>query len=186
MARSGWDGIELGEDGPGRAYQLFQQQLKRLKERGILLAVVSRNEEADVLEVFERHPGMVLRPADIATWSVNWRHKSENLRSLAEEMNLGLDSFVFLDDDPAVPGGSGSARAGGPRRPLAEPRDGIRRGARAALAIRWRPGDGCGRGADANDAGGRTTQARIDGSRQHRRVPRRAGPAGRDATAGGH
>ncbi len=98
----GLDGIELGEDGPGRAYQLFQQQLKRLKERGILLAVVSRNEEADVLEVFERHPGMVLRPADIATWSVNWRHKSENLRSLAEEMNLGLDSFVFLDDDPAV------------------------------------------------------------------------------------
>ena len=98
----GLDGIELGEDGAGRAYQLFQHSLKRLKERGILLAVVSRNEEADVLEVFERHPGMVLRQDDIATWSVNWDHKSENLRALADEMNLGLDSFVFLDDDPAV------------------------------------------------------------------------------------
>ena len=98
----GMDGIELGPDGPGRAYQLFQMQLKRLKERGVLLAVVSRNEEADVLEVFERHPGMILRPEDIATWSVNWNHKSENLRTLADEMNLGLDAFVFLDDDPAV------------------------------------------------------------------------------------
>ncbi len=98
----GLDGIELGEDGPGRAYQLFQRRLKRLKERGILLAVVSRNEEADVLEVFERHRGMVLRPDDVAAWSVNWNHKSENLRALADEMNLGLDSFVFLDDDPAV------------------------------------------------------------------------------------
>lgn len=98
----GLDGIELGPDGRGRAWQLFQRELKRLKERGILLAVVSRNEEADVLEVFERHPEMVLRPDDIAAWSVNWSHKSENLRALAEEMNLGLDSFVFLDDDPAV------------------------------------------------------------------------------------
>lgn len=98
----GMDGIEIGPDGPGRAFQLFQMQLKRLKERGVLLAVVSRNEEADVMEVFERHPGMILRPDDIATWSVNWNHKSENLRSLADEMNLGLDAFVFMDDDPAV------------------------------------------------------------------------------------
>lgn len=98
----GLDGITLGEDGADRAFQLFQQELKRLKERGILLAVVSRNEEADVLEVFERHPGMILRADDIAAWSVGWGHKSDSLRALADEMSLGLDSFVFLDDDPAV------------------------------------------------------------------------------------
>ena len=98
----GPEGIQLGPDGPGRSFQLFQHYLKHLKNRGILLAVVSRNEERDVLDVFENHPEMILRPDDIATWAVNWNHKSENLRELAEEMNLGIDSFVFLDDDPAV------------------------------------------------------------------------------------
>jgi FkbH-like protein len=86
----------------GRGFQLFQRSLKQLKERGLLLAVVSRNEEADVRNVFENHPEMVLRTDDIAAWRVNWKHKSENLQELADEMNLGLDSFVFLDDDIAV------------------------------------------------------------------------------------
>ena len=98
----GSEGIQLGPDGPGRSFQLFQHYLKHLKNRGILLAVVSRNEERDVLDVFENHPEMILRPNDIAAWAVNWNHKSESLRELAEEMNLGIDSFVFLDDDPAV------------------------------------------------------------------------------------
>ena len=102
VGEAGLDGIKLGADGSGRSFQLFQQRLKRLKERGLLLAVVSKNEEADVLRVFENHPDMVLRPDDIAAWRVNWKHKSENLQELAEEMNLGIDSFVFLDDDPAV------------------------------------------------------------------------------------
>jgi FkbH-like protein len=98
----GLDGIQLGPDGPGHGFQLFQHYLRQLKEKGILLAVVSRNEEQDVLEVFEKHPEMILRSDDIASWAVNWSHKSENLSELAEEMNLGIDSFVFLDDDPAV------------------------------------------------------------------------------------
>ncbi|MBV9504796.1 MAG: HAD-IIIC family phosphatase [Acidobacteriia bacterium] len=98
----GLEGIELGADGAGRSFQLFQQQLKRLKERGLLLAVVSRNEAADVFRVFENHPGMVLGTDDIAAWRVNWKHKSENLEELAEELNVGTDSFVFLDDDQAV------------------------------------------------------------------------------------
>ena len=97
----GLDGLELGPDGPGRSFQLFQRHLKQLKERGLLLVVVSRNEERDVKEVFANHPGMVLTAHDIAAWRVNWRHKSENLRELAQELNLALDSFVFLDDDPA-------------------------------------------------------------------------------------
>jgi len=98
----GLAGIKLGPDGVGRSFQLFQRSLKQLKERGLLLAVVSRNEEADVRNVFENHPEMVLRTDDIAAWRVNWKHKSENLQELADEMNLGLDSFVFLDDDMAV------------------------------------------------------------------------------------
>jgi FkbH-like protein len=98
----GLEGLELGADGAGRSFQLFQEYLKRLKDRGLLLVVVSKNEEHDVREVFARHPEMVLRPNDIAAWRVNWRHKSDNPRELAEELNLGRDSFVLLDDDPVA------------------------------------------------------------------------------------
>ena len=102
LGEVGFEGIQIGSDGVGRSFQLFQRYLKQLKDRGLLLAVVSKNEEADVLRVFENHPEMVLRPDDIAAWRVNWNHKSQNLQELAEELNLGIDSFVFLDDDAAV------------------------------------------------------------------------------------
>ena len=102
LGEVGPDGIEVGDDGRGHAFRLFQQQLKRIQEKGVLLAVVSRNAEAEVREVFEQHPGMVLRPDDIAAWRVGWSYKSESLREIAAALNLGLDSFVFLDDDPAV------------------------------------------------------------------------------------
>lgn len=99
---AGLEGIQLGPDGPGHSYQLFQRYLKQLKDRGLLLVVVSKNEDRDVREVFERHPEMILRPDDIAAWRVNWNHKSQNLRELADELNLRLDAFVLLDDDPAI------------------------------------------------------------------------------------
>jgi FkbH-like protein len=102
LGEEGADGIQLGPDGPGRCFQLFQHALLRLRQRGVLLTLVSRNEEHDVFEVFDNHPGMVLRRDDIAAWRINWQPKSQNLRELADELNLGLDSFVFLDDDPAV------------------------------------------------------------------------------------
>lgn len=98
----GYGGIDLGPDGKGRSFQLFQEFLLRLKRRGILLAVVSRNEEHDVRYVFENHPEMILRSADIAGWKVNWGHKSDNLLELARDLQVGLDSIVFLDNDPAV------------------------------------------------------------------------------------
>ena len=98
----GLDGIQLGPDGPGRSFQLFQKLLKQLKDRGILLALVSRNEEADVRQVFADSSEMILRPMDIAAWRVNWKHKSENLVEIANELNLGLESIIFLDDDPVV------------------------------------------------------------------------------------
>jgi FkbH-like protein len=98
----GLEELELDADGPGRSFQLFQQYLKRLKDRGLLLVVVSKNEEHDVRAVFADHPEMVLHTEDIAAWKVNWQPKSENLRELAEELNLGLDTFVLVDDDPVA------------------------------------------------------------------------------------
>jgi FkbH-like protein len=98
----GLEGIHLGSDGPGRSFQLFQRYLKKLQARGFLLVVASRNEQNDVREVFEKHPEMVLRPDDIAAWRVSWERKSQNIRALAEELRLGVDSFVFLDDDPVA------------------------------------------------------------------------------------
>jgi len=102
IGESRLDEISLASDGVGRSFQLFQKYLKQLKDRGLLLTVVSRNEEADVQRVFREHPGMVLRGEDITAWSVNWNSKAENLRELADKLRLGIDSFVFLDDDPAV------------------------------------------------------------------------------------
>jgi FkbH-like protein len=101
LGEEGFDGILIGDDGPGRSFQAFQRSLLRLKQQGVLLVLVSRNEEADVLDVFDRHPGMILRRKDIAAWRINWQHKAANLQELAAELNLGLDAFVFVDDDSA-------------------------------------------------------------------------------------
>jgi FkbH-like protein len=99
IAEDDFGGIEIGPDGPGRSFQQFQRSLLRLKQKGVLLAVVSRNTEQDVFDVFNQHPGMVLKRSDIAAWRVNWQPKSVNLEELARELNLGLDTFVFVDDD---------------------------------------------------------------------------------------
>jgi FkbH-like protein len=90
-------GVELG--GPRRALQEF---ILAQAERGMLVCLCSRNNEEDVREVFRCRPEMVLRPEHFAARRINWRPKSENLRELAEELRLGLDSFIFIDDDPVV------------------------------------------------------------------------------------
>ncbi len=100
LGEDGIDGIALSNDYPGRSFRLFQEMLLELKKRGILLVLVSKNEEADVWNVFEHHPEMVLRREDIAGYRINWQEKSVNLRELTDELNLGLDSFVFVDDSP--------------------------------------------------------------------------------------
>jgi FkbH-like protein len=102
VGEDGPNGVKVGGDGAGRAFQLLQKQIKTLQERGVLLVLVSRNEEADVWRVFDEHPGMVLRRSDIAAVRINWQPKSRSLQELAQELNLGLDSFVFLDDDAAM------------------------------------------------------------------------------------
>jgi FkbH-like protein len=94
-------GIDLGHEAPGNAYLAFQQAILDLWKRGVLLAINSKNNAADALEVLEHHPDMLLRPHHFATIRINWLDKAENLRSIAEQLNIGLDSLVFLDDNPA-------------------------------------------------------------------------------------
>jgi len=98
----GLDGIVIGDTSPrAEAFKSFQHFLKTLPERGILLAVCSKNDEDKALEPFEKHPEMVLRRGDFVSFKANWRAKSDNIREMARELNLGLDSFVFIDDNPA-------------------------------------------------------------------------------------
>jgi FkbH-like protein len=97
----GVEGIELGQGSPlGEAYVAFQDHARELSRRGIILAVCSKNDEANALEPFEKHPDMVLRRGDIASFVANWSDKAGNIRAIAEELNIGLDSLVFVDDNP--------------------------------------------------------------------------------------
>jgi FkbH-like protein len=101
VAEDGAEAVEVGSDGAGRAFQLFQEAALKLRERGVLLVLVSRNEPEDVWAVFDNHPGMRLKRSHITASRINWKPKSQNLKELAAELNLGLDSFVFVDDDIA-------------------------------------------------------------------------------------
>lgn len=96
----GRDGIALGNDYPGNAHVAFQQRVLDLHHRGVILCIASKNEAGAVEDVLKNHAGMVLGPDHIAALRVNWEPKPDNLRLLAEELNLGLDSFVFMDDSP--------------------------------------------------------------------------------------
>jgi len=98
VGEDGPSGIVLGREAPGNAFRAFQEVILDLWERGILLAIVSKNNEADALEVLERHPDMILRPRHFAAIRINWLDKSVNLRSIAEELNIGLESLSFMDD----------------------------------------------------------------------------------------
>ncbi len=98
----GLGGIRLGQGDPeSEAFLAFQQYIKTMQLRGIILAVCSKNEETIAREAFEKHPDMVLRLDDIACFVANWADKATNLQSIAKKLNIGLDSLVFVDDNPA-------------------------------------------------------------------------------------
>jgi FkbH-like protein len=98
----GMTGIEIGgTHARGEAFKQFQLAIASLARRGVVLAVCSKNDYKNAAEPFEKHPEMVLRLKDIACFQANWEPKSENLRRIAQELNLGLDSIVFVDDNPA-------------------------------------------------------------------------------------
>jgi FkbH-like protein len=97
----GVERIQLGRETPvAEAYTAFQQYCKGLQQRGVILAVCSKNEESNARLGFE-HPDSVLKLTDFSAFRANWDSKDINIRSLAEELNIGLDSFVFMDDNPA-------------------------------------------------------------------------------------
>lgn len=97
----GLEGVKLGQGtAVGEAHLALQKYAKQLKERGIVLAVCSKNDRAIVESMFDRHPEMLLRREDISVFAVNWNDKVENLRTISQQLNLGVDSFVFVDDNP--------------------------------------------------------------------------------------
>jgi FkbH-like protein len=97
----GWENIRLGGHDPvGEALVDFQRALKALKSRGVLLAIVSKNDEDIALDALRRHPEMVLREDDFVGRRINWDDKAQNIVDLVSELNLGLQSVVFIDDSP--------------------------------------------------------------------------------------
>lgn len=98
----GLDGIRLGQGDPvGEAHLAVQHYALALYHRGVVLAVCSKNEEGTARQVFREHPDMILREEHIAVFQANWSDKASNIRAIAQELSLGLSSFVFLDDNPA-------------------------------------------------------------------------------------
>ena len=101
----GWENLRLGGHDPtGEAFVEFQLALKDLTRAGVALGIVSKNDEAYALEAIESHPEMVLRRADFAGWRINWEDKAGNIAALANDLGLGLDAIVFIDDSPAERG----------------------------------------------------------------------------------
>jgi FkbH-like protein len=97
----GLDGIVLGQGSAlGEGFVAVQEYAKDLARRGVILAVSSKNDEANAVEAFEKHPEMVLRLTDIASFRANWQDKAANIRAIAEDLSIGVDSLVFLDDNP--------------------------------------------------------------------------------------
>lgn len=98
IGEDGMAGIGLGNDYPGSAFVDFQRRLLDFQQRGLILAMCSKNNPEDVDEVLQNHPHQLLRDEHFAARRVNWEPKPQNLRAMAAELNLGLDSFVFVDD----------------------------------------------------------------------------------------
>lgn len=96
----GLEGIQVGDLGIGKAFNELQQWAKQLKDRGIILAICSKNTESVAKEPFEKHPDMVLRLDDISVFVANWENKADNIRFIQQVLNIGFDSMVFLDDNP--------------------------------------------------------------------------------------
>lgn len=95
----GLNGIALGQgSAEGEAFQNFQRYLLELNQRGVVLAVCSKNNHGNAYEVFESHPEMILKPQHIASFRANWNIKPDNVRDIAEELNIGVESMVFIDD----------------------------------------------------------------------------------------
>src|SRR5690606_25928420 len=102
IGEDGLAGIKLGQGSPiGEAYVAFQEYILELKRKGVILAVNSKNNDADAREVFEKHPEMRIKLDDISMFVANWEPKPQNIQRIAQTLNIGIDSLVFVDDNPA-------------------------------------------------------------------------------------
>jgi FkbH-like protein len=101
LGEDGADGIKMGEDYPGNVYRFFQAYLLELSRMGIILAICSKNNESDVFTVLVNHPDILLRKNNFSAYRINWNNKADNINEIALELNIGLDSIVFIDDNPA-------------------------------------------------------------------------------------
>jgi FkbH-like protein len=99
IGEDGFEKIQLGPQPPGNAYYEFQKFLKALKQRGIILAINSKNNLEDALKVIREHPYMILQEEDFSCLKINWQDKVKNLKEISKELNIGLDGIVFFDDD---------------------------------------------------------------------------------------
>lgn len=100
LGEEGIEGIKIGGDYPGKAFLYWQEALLDLSKSGVILTVCSKNNEQDVLDVWEKNPFNVLKKEHFAAYRINWTDKATNIKELASELNIGLDSFVFVDDNP--------------------------------------------------------------------------------------
>ena len=100
VGEDGIDNILLGQDGIGKAYVDFQRKIKKLSQQGVLLCISSKNNTKDVMEVFNNHKQMQISKNDLVSIKVNWKEKYLNIKEIAKDLNLSLDSIVFWDDNP--------------------------------------------------------------------------------------
>lgn len=100
IGEDGMAGIRLDQEHPGGAHRGLQRAILDLFERGIILAVNSKNNEADAMEAITGHPGMLIKPDQFACFRINWQDKAQNLREIAKELNIGVDALAFIDDNP--------------------------------------------------------------------------------------
>ncbi len=100
LGEDGITGVQMNGDYPGNAFMYFQEALVSLANSGVILTICSKNNEADVKELWAKNPFVKLGPKHIAAYRINWQNKADNIRELAKELNIGLDSMVFVDDNP--------------------------------------------------------------------------------------
>ncbi|MCF0168828.1 MAG: HAD-IIIC family phosphatase, partial [Bacteroidales bacterium] len=100
LGEDGIDGIQLGGAYPGKAFLMFQHYIEELGRQGVILTACSKNNMEDVRELWDKHPDCVLKEKHFAILKINWNNKADNIRQMAAELNIGLDSMVFLDDNP--------------------------------------------------------------------------------------
>ncbi len=100
LGEEGIEGIQIGGDYPGKAFLYWQEALQQLAKNGVILTVCSKNNEKDVLEAWEKNPFIILKKDAFSAYRINWQDKATNIKELADELNIGLDSFVFVDDNP--------------------------------------------------------------------------------------